>query len=60
MVTRPVFERILGECNVQLTKHEFQTLTKVFKETSQQGNSVINYIRMSEELGLHSKKLTMI
>ena len=48
---------MLHDCGVKLTKHEFKILTTMFK----QGDiGLINYIRMSKELGLHSNKLGLI
>ena len=58
MVSRAILERAISDNNVKLTKHEFQVLARMFSDKSQ--SDVVNYLRMSEDLGLHSKKLNMI
>jgi len=47
---------VIHENGVKLTRHEFKTLTQLYR----QSDSLINFIKMSRELGLHSKKLTLI
>ena len=45
---------------VLLTKHEFETLVRLYTEELKGGQNVINFLRMSHDLGLHSNKLSQI
>ena len=56
-VTKATLERILQENGVKLTRHEFKMMTHLFREELQNGTIVVNYVQMSQELGLHSAKL---
>ena len=59
-VTKATLERVLQENGVKMTKHEFKTLSQLFKEELKNGTTVINFVKMSHELGLHSSKLQMM
>jgi len=58
LVTKSTLERVLSYNKVQLTKHEFKMLSQMFIDPNK--GEAVNYQKMSEELGLHSKKLSMI
>ena len=69
LVTRATLESAIQEHNVKLTRHEFKMLSKLFRQEEQlndettsvgNGNSLVNYVRMSKELGLHSNKVALI
>ena len=62
LVTKATFEQCLLDNNVKLTKNEFNTLVQLYSndETESPNINVINYHKMSLDLGLHSNKLAMI
>ena len=59
-VTKDTLEQVLLDNNVRLTRHEFKMLSNLYKEELQGGSAVINYLKMSKDLSLHSNKLSMI
>ena len=58
-MTKETLQSVLSSHGVQLTKHEFTSLVTLYQQ-SELGSPVVNFLKMSQQLGLHSKQLEQI
>lgn len=59
-VTRKQFDDILQNCSVFLSNEELKVLSDRFSISSSNGKSLLSYMKMSEELGLHSNSINIM